>query len=99
MYLPIPYAKHCKITYETPGITAAGNRPPGENFFYSVNYRTYDKGSIVKTFTLDDLKKETDVLDGTQRELMEQPILEGKYQKKVSGDKLLRIYRERIGLF
>lgn len=48
LYLPIPYAKHCKITYETPGITAAGNRPPGENFFYSVNYRTYDKGSIVK---------------------------------------------------
>ena len=30
---------------------------PGENFFYSVNYRTYDKGSIVKTFTLDDLKR------------------------------------------
>lgn len=57
LYLPIPYAKHCKITYETPGITAAGNRPPGENFFYSVNYRTYDKGSIVKTFTLDDLKR------------------------------------------
>lgn len=89
LYLPIPYAKHCKITYETPGITAAGNRPPGENFFYSVNYRTYDKGSIVKTFTLDDLKKEADVLDGTQRELMEQPILEGKYQKKVSGDKAI----------
>ena len=41
-------------------------------------------------FTLDDLKKEADVLDGTQRELMEQPILEGKYQKKeVSGDKEL----------
>ena len=30
-----------------------------------------------------------DVLDGTQRELMEQPILEGKYQKKVSGDKAI----------
>ena len=38
---------------------------------------------------MDDLKKETDVLDGTQRELMEQPILEGKYQNKVSGDKAI----------
>ena len=26
LYLPIPYAKHCKITYETPGITAASTR-------------------------------------------------------------------------
>lgn len=45
------------------------------------------------------IEKEADVLDGTQRELMEQPILEGKYQKKYLGIRLLRIYRERIGLF
>lgn len=86
LYLPIPYAKHCKITYESPGIIAAGTRPPGENFFYSVNYRTYDRGSVVRTFTLSELEKETDAINAVQKELLALPILEGKYRKSVSED-------------
>ena len=39
-YLPIPYAKHCKVT--------ASKR----DFYYHVNYRTYAPGARVKTFTL-----------------------------------------------
>lgn len=38
LYLPIPYAKHCKVTSD------AGK------FYYHVNYRTYEAGTAVETF-------------------------------------------------
>lgn len=38
LYLPIPYAKHCKITSDSDG------------FYYQVNYRTYKSG-VVETFS------------------------------------------------
>lgn len=37
-YLPIPYAKHCKITASKP------------DFYYHVNYRTYPAGTPVQTY-------------------------------------------------
>jgi len=40
LYLPIPYAKHCKVTSD------AGK------FYYHVNYRTYATGTPVATFQL-----------------------------------------------
>ena len=39
LYLPIPYAEHCKIT------SSAGN------FYYQINYRTYEAGAKVKSLT------------------------------------------------
>ena len=42
LYLPIPYAKSCKITVD---------RKP---FYYIINYRKYPKGTSVKTFTMED---------------------------------------------
>ncbi len=38
-HLPIPYAKHCKITASKP------------DFYYQVNYRTYEKGTEVESYT------------------------------------------------
>jgi len=38
-YLPIPYAKHCKVTSDKGG------------FYYHVNYRTYPEGTPVVSFT------------------------------------------------
>jgi len=37
-YFPFPYAKHCKVTSDQGG------------FYYHVNYRTYEKGTEVKSF-------------------------------------------------
>jgi len=42
-YLPIPYARHCKVTSDADG------------FYYHVNYRTYPRGTPVTTFQTDDL--------------------------------------------
>lgn len=40
LYLPIPYAKHCKVTSDSDG------------FYYQVNYRTYAAGTAVESFTM-----------------------------------------------
>lgn len=37
-YFPIPYAKHCKITSDK------------GDFYYQINYRTYDDGAEVRSF-------------------------------------------------
>ena len=42
-YLPIPYARHCKVTSDE------------KEFYYHVNYRTYPKGTQVTTFAATDL--------------------------------------------
>jgi hypothetical protein len=39
LYRPIPYARHCKITAD------------GEDFYYQINYRTYESGTPVETFS------------------------------------------------
>ena len=41
-YLPIPYARHCKITWEEAGQSSR---------YYQINYRTYSVGTAVQTFT------------------------------------------------
>ncbi|MFO1497155.1 MAG: glycoside hydrolase family 172 protein [Verrucomicrobiota bacterium] len=41
-YVPIPYAKHCKITWEEGGQSSR---------YYQINYRTYAPGTVVETFT------------------------------------------------
>ena len=43
LYFPIPYAKHCKVTSDT------------GKFYYHVNYRTYEPGTLVKSFEKQDL--------------------------------------------
>jgi len=50
LYLPVPYAKHCKITYET---AAPGDRgaKTGEALYYQINYRTYVAGTKVESFS------------------------------------------------
>jgi hypothetical protein len=40
LYFPIPYARHCKITSDH------------GDFYYHVNYRTYEAGTRVETFSL-----------------------------------------------
>jgi len=55
LYLPIPYAKHCKITYSEVNAKDA-NKPP-EGRWYNIEYRTYPAGTKVKTFTMAELKK------------------------------------------
>ena len=71
MYLPIPYSKHLKITYETKGInearegTAEGPNRTEEMFYYQINYRSYEKSTKVETFTMKQLEKNSAILRET----------------------------------
>ncbi|ABW66766.1 glycoside hydrolase family 172 protein [Desulfosudis oleivorans] len=54
LYLPIPYACRCKITYDGPncfGIFDNWN----DRLYYQVNYRAYAAGTTVQSFSMDDL--------------------------------------------
>jgi hypothetical protein len=44
LHLPIPYAHHCKVTWEQPAHTRMGSR------YYQLNYRTYPAGTVVESF-------------------------------------------------
>jgi len=57
LYLPVPYASHCVITYESASITDP-DRNKGENFYYNIEYRTYSKGTSVESFSPVALKRD-----------------------------------------
>ena len=44
LYFPFPYARRCKVTSDV------------GNFYYHVNYRTYEAGTQVESFTMSQLK-------------------------------------------
>ena len=57
LYLPIPYAKHCKVTVD--------NMPSQGNLYYQINYRIYTEGTNVRTFTMESfsaVKNDIDVM-------------------------------------
>jgi len=57
-YLPIPYARHVKVTADKDG------------FYYQVNYRTYAAGADVKTMTMEALESSHATLEEVQAELL-----------------------------
>lgn len=57
LYLPMPYAISCKVTYECPGLIPERHSP---SVYYNINYLTYEEGTAVKTFTMEDLAAAAD---------------------------------------
>lgn len=68
LYLPLPYSKHCKITYESDQILDPGAKTGGESVYYNINYRSY-KNARVKSFTQADLAKAQQTLGAVQNKL------------------------------
>ena len=62
LYLPIPYAKHCKVTVD--------NMPDQGNLYYQINYRIYDKGTNVESFTMENCKSLKNKIDSVQKTLL-----------------------------
>ncbi|MGA2498768.1 MAG: glycoside hydrolase family 172 protein [Tepidisphaeraceae bacterium] len=71
LYLPIPYAKHCKVTYseDDPKNPLAN----AKSRYYNIEYRTYPAGTSVKTFTMDDLKAAKPLVDKVNQTLATPP--------------------------
>jgi len=66
LYLPIPYAKHCKLTSD------AGD------FYYQVNYRTYEPRAVVKSFSREALEAQREKLARVQQELLSPAVSAGE---------------------
>ncbi|MEN3000977.1 MAG: glycoside hydrolase family 172 protein [Armatimonadota bacterium] len=72
LYLPIPYARYCKITSDANG------------FYYQINYRTYAPGTPVVTFKPDDLRENRALLEQIQQQLATQFQLPSQLRKQVN---------------
>jgi hypothetical protein len=59
LYLPIPFAKSCKVTRQD------------TSFFYIINYRAYAPGTAVESFQPDMLAKAAELLESTAKELID----------------------------
>ncbi len=57
LYLPIPYAKSCKVTAD------------GDGLFYQINFRTYPAGTDVASFDSSELARSAETLKVVQDEL------------------------------
>ncbi len=69
LYLPIPYARHCKVTYQTDVLVDAGAYQ-GEALYYQINYRTYAPGTPATSFTMEQLERHRDRLAAVQERLL-----------------------------
>ena len=80
LYLPIPYAENCKITYECDAVVITDDRR-SPSVYYNICYRDYDEGTRVESLTMEALdesgqliKEVNNELLGT-REITEEPVL------------------------
>jgi hypothetical protein len=81
LYLPIPYAERCLITYESASVFK------GENFYYNIECRTYEKGADVETFSLAALRSDQVAVSELRRKLAGCGLgLEGLKARPVSLD-------------
>ncbi len=71
-YLPIPYAKSCKVTLEEP---IGWNAPPR---YYHINYREYNEPVQLETFSVDVVKKNWDLIVETDKQLLSGIKTEGE---------------------
>ena len=71
LYLPLPYAEHCLVTYESENILDPGAKTGGEAAYYNINYRTYPSRTEVITFNDEELMRSAPTLAEVQKELTE----------------------------
>ncbi len=87
LFLPIPYSKSCKVTFEDPK-----GEPPTPKY-YQINYRTYEKGTSVETFSMEVAKHAADEISKTDRLLLNPAPSTGetiqKQQLLLAGDSLV----------
>lgn len=88
LFLPIPYAKGCKITFELPD----GVEPTPK--YYGINFRKYPSGTPVKTFSPEEVTRLRDKIEQTNTLLLSPPdyrkgIQTNSHGKIASGKSLL----------
>lgn len=72
LYLPIPYAKGCKITLDS------------VPFYYVINFRSYEAGTAVKTFTMEDFEAAKPLLKTTGEKMLERVVPAATVERRKS---------------
>jgi len=80
LYLPIPYAEHCKITYECDAVRLENNRWR-PSIYYNINYRTYESDVLVESFSMENLEMAKPVIEKTSASLLDPKVIENKHFK------------------
>jgi len=73
LYFPIPYAKRCKVTYESENLREddPGARRRGtEAVYYNINYRTYTSPVKVISFSRAEMKRNESLIAKVQKQLL-----------------------------
>ncbi|MBB5351446.1 hypothetical protein HNR46_001682 [Haloferula luteola] len=76
LMLPIPFARHCKVTWEE---QSSGPR------YYILNYRRYAPGTAVTTFRPSDLVNSQAHLENVGRALQDPPSRDAEDQVRING--------------
>ncbi len=69
LYLPIPYTKNCKITYECDAVRFENNRWR-PSIYYNICYRTYSDDVQVESFSMDVIDRNLEVISATGKLLL-----------------------------
>ncbi|MDN5204309.1 DUF2961 domain-containing protein [Fulvivirgaceae bacterium BMA10] len=88
LYLPIPFAKSIKVTYErSDGKKLVEGEPawPNDAVFYNINYRLYESSVQVESLTPESLKAAAGLIKITQEKLMSAEVAGGSTVKSLSG--------------
>ena len=90
LYFPIPYAKSCKVTYETENIKDFGAKTGGECVYYNINYRTYSPDTKVRSFSLKDINENAELIADVQKKLQHRTLElpEGTQTEKIGNTRL-----------
>ena len=69
LYLPIPYSKHCRITYQCDSIIITpDSRKP--SVYYNICYREYETGAKVVSFSINELANAKELIKRTNETLI-----------------------------
>jgi hypothetical protein len=104
-YVPIPFARHCKITYECDSLVLLYEREGLKveegyywpDVFYNIGCRIYDKNTRVKSVSMKSLKKARPLFDKTVK-LLENKSVEKEFEQSFNevlmpGDSLVLDFR------
>ncbi|TDU39812.1 Protein of unknown function (DUF2961) [Gelidibacter sediminis] len=78
LYLPIPYAKSCKITYQS-DLIKEGNpwETKSEILYYNIDYREYAAGAKIESFTKNSISQNKSIIQAAN-----QMLLDGRFSQE-----------------
>ena len=85
LYLPVPFRKNCRITYDGPNRAETGKFD--DCLYYNINYLQYPEGTDLRTFAMADFEANSELVDKVQRQLLQPEENQLEIERKIEGAK------------